>query len=96
MDRQFSFNLFISYKVKFCTYGSDWGRGRTIGMAAKLRSRRRTDHASIPGRGNRLFPCQKSPEFSGSQPASLWVTNMGFFDGVSGHLSPSSAEFNKT
>jgi len=26
----------------------------------------------------------------------LWVTNMGFFDGVSGHLSPSSAEFNKT
>jgi len=82
--------------MKFCTFQSDWGRDKTIGIAATLRSRRPTDHASIPGRGNKLFPPQKRPEFSGSQPATSWVSNMGFVDGVSGYLLPSSAEFNKT
>ena len=96
MDRQFGFNLFISYKVKFCTFRSEWGRRRTFGIAATLRSRRPTVHASIPGRGNRIFPCQNLPEFSESQPLSSWVSNMGFVDGVIPHLSPSSAEFKKT
>jgi len=74
MVQQFGFYLFISDKVKFCTFRSDWGRDRTIGIAATLRSRRPTDHASILGSGKRLIPSQKRPEFSGSQPVSSWVT----------------------
>jgi len=95
MDRQFGFDWFILDAVKFCTYRNDWGWGRTISIAATLRSRRPIDYTSIPGSGNRLFPRQKRPEFSGSQPGSSWVSNMGFVDGVSGHLSSSSTEFNK-